>query len=133
DLINSTVSGNSADSSGGGISARRYYHGAFTTLTNTIVSGNTRGDGATPDNLGGVAPTADSVGNLVGSGAVSLDPATNLVGVDNPRLAPLGDCGGPTQTMALLPGSPAINAGVSGPGIPTSDQRGKSRVGAVDF
>ena len=34
----------------------------------------------------------------------------NIVGVD-PLLAPLGDYGGPTQTMALLPGSPAINQG----------------------
>ena len=29
----------------------------------------------------------------------------------NPLLAPLGNYGGPTQTMALLPGSPAIDAG----------------------
>ena len=35
--------------------------------------------------------------------------------------------------MALLPGSPAINAGTSGPGIPTTDQRGLGRVGAVDI
>ena len=31
----------------------------------------------------------------------------------NPDLAPLGNYGGPTQTMALLPGSPAIDAGVN--------------------
>ena len=48
-------------------------------------------------------------------------------------LAPLGNYGGPTQTMALLPGSPAIDAGTSGPGIPTTDQRGLGRVGAVDI
>ena len=56
----------------------------------------------------------------------------NLVGVTNPLLAPLGNYGGPTQTMALLPGSPAIDAGTS-TGIPTTDQRGLGRVGAVDI
>ena len=51
----------------------------------------------------------------------------------NPVLAPLGNYGGPTQTMALLPGSPAIDAGSSGAGIPATDQRGESRVGGVDI
>ena len=51
----------------------------------------------------------------------------------NPLLAPLGNYGGPTQTVALLPGSPAINAGTNGPGIPTTDQRGLGRVGGVDI
>ena len=41
----------------------------------------------------------------------------------DPRLAPLGDYGGPTQTMALLPGSPAIGTGIAVAGI-TTDQRG---------
>ena len=42
----------------------------------------------------------------------------NLVGVANPGLAPLGNYGGPTQTIALLPGSPAIDAGTSVPAPP---------------
>ena len=44
----------------------------------------------------------------------------------DPLLAPLGDYGGPTQTMALLPGSPAIDAGTS-TGAPATDQRGIAR------
>jgi hypothetical protein len=44
----------------------------------------------------------------------------------NPLLAPLGDYGGLTQTMALLLGSPAIDAGVAVPGV-TTDQRGTER------
>ena len=40
------------------------------------------------------------------------------------RLAPLGDYGGPTATIALLPGSPAIGAGTVEDGIST-DQRGE--------
>ena len=54
----------------------------------------------------------------------------------DPLLAPLGDYGGPTQTMALLPGSPAIHAGsanIPGVTIPTTDQRGESRTGGVDI
>jgi hypothetical protein len=35
---------------------------------------------------------------------------------------PRADNGGPTQTMTLLPGSPAIDAGVTVPGL-TTDQR----------
>src|SRR5207237_176378 len=49
----------------------------------------------------------------------------------NPGLAPLGDYGGSTQTQALLPGSPAIDAGVSVAGV-TTDQRGVSRTGIGD-
>ena len=55
---------------------------------------------------------------------VSLDP-TDLVNTD-PLLGPLGSNGGPTQTQALLPGSPAINKGIAVAGI-TTDQRGTPR------
>lgn len=51
-------------------------------------------------------------------------PGSNLFGVD-PLLGPLQDNGGPTLTHALLPGSPAIDAG--DPGFvppPDYDQRG---------
>ncbi len=48
----------------------------------------------------------------------------------DPRLAPLDFYGGPTQTLALLPDSPAIDAG--DPTVldtdPTTDQRGFPRV-----
>jgi hypothetical protein len=60
----------------------------------------------------------------VGDGAIGIPngSAGNLVGLD-PKLGPLQDNGGPTPTMALLPGSPAINAG-SNPLNLTADQRG---------
>lgn len=44
----------------------------------------------------------------------------------DPKLGPLTNNGGPTLTMALLPGSPAIDAGTSG-GAPATDQRGVPR------
>ena len=55
---------------------------------------------------------------------VSLD-ATDLVNT-NPLLGPLANNGGPTLTQALLPGSPAINAGIPVVGV-TTDQRGAPR------
>ena len=64
--------------------------------------------------------------NLIGStsgssGWVSTD-LQNL----NPLLAVLGNYGGPTQTMALLPGSPAIGKGIARSGV-TTDGRGAPR------
>ena len=50
----------------------------------------------------------------------------------DPGLAPLGNYGGTSLTMALLPGSPAIDAG-TGTGAPATDQRGYARVGGVDI
>ena len=48
----------------------------------------------------------------------------------DPHLSPLANNGGPTQTMALRAGSPAIDAGSGGP---LTDERGISRVGACDI
>lgn len=60
------------------------------------------------------SPDAD--GNLIGG---------PVHGVIDPLLAPLADNGGPTLTHALLPGSPAINAGDPSLGnAPEFDQRG---------
>ena len=75
------------------------------------------------------------IGNTDGSsGWVDSD----LLNVD-PLLGPLQDNGGPTMTMALLPGSPAIDAGIAVEGV-TTDQRGISRtisgppdIGAFEF
>jgi len=48
----------------------------------------------------------------------------------DPVLGALASNGGPTQTMALQAGSPAINAGS---GCPAADQRGAPRAGACDI
>jgi hypothetical protein len=49
----------------------------------------------------------------------------------NPLLGPLAFNGGPTQTHALTPGSPAINAGVNCP--PVDQRRFPRDVGACDI
>ena len=80
--------------------------------------------------------------NLIGetdgsSGWVGSDLTGTIATPLNPLLAPLGNYGGPTQTMALLPGSPAIDAGNNAliPAGVTTDQRGLPRIvnGVVDI
>ena len=119
-LTNCTVSGNSTGYNGGGL----YSYYGQNSLTNTIVAGNSSDSG--PSDIGGYSSVSGSY-NLIGiggSGGLTNGNNNNLVGVADPGLAPLGDYGGPTETMALLPGSPAIDAGTSGPGISATDQRG---------
>ncbi len=50
----------------------------------------------------------------------------------NPQLGSLQNNGGRTQTHALLPSSPAINAGTN-VGCPATDQRGYPRLGKCDI
>src|SRR5262249_48314610 len=61
-------------------------------------------------------------GNQVGSASNPIDP----------ELGPLQANGGPTQTMELLAGSPALNAGDPAQ-LGTADQRGVVRAGGVNI
>jgi hypothetical protein len=129
-LVSCTISGNSATSTtsapGGGLYGETYQGNTPTAnLTDTIVAGNT-GPNSVAADIGGAAPfQVTGSYNLIGTGGSGgLSAANhNLVGVANPGLAPLGDYGGPKETMALLPGSPAIHKGTAVPGL-TTDQRG---------
>jgi CSLREA domain-containing protein len=122
---NSTITANTtANSAGGGI----YIVGATTTLTSTIVAGNT-GSGGVNDISGTVEASSDH--NLIGDGT-GLAGITNgvngsLVGTAatpvNPLLGPLQFNGGTTRTHALLAGSSALNAGSNPAGLAV-DQRG---------
>jgi Bacterial Ig-like domain (group 3)/Right handed beta helix region len=138
-VSNSTVADNSAGA-GGGI-----YNDYVLNLTNTIIANNLGGNAGR--DLFNVATIATARYNLIQS---ALDYSNiiqngtygNIVGLD-PQLSPLGDYGGPTQTFALLSGSPAIDAGNSAlvpndpaTGLPyTTDQRGDPRIvgNAVDI
>jgi len=75
------------------------------TITGTILSQNSAGDLG----VSGTATASHSILGVVATTVVT-DLGGNLNGVD-PMLGPLADNGGPTQTMELLLGSPAINAG----------------------
>jgi predicted outer membrane repeat protein len=126
-LIHCTFTGNTATGYGAAIRTL----GGTLTIQNTIIAGNTSGSG--PD-IGYGGGTFNIQGaNLIGSNetVAAQFPAGPLVGTTaaprNPRLAPLGDFGGPTQTMPPLPGSPAINAAVLLGSTPASDQRGHAR------
>jgi len=67
----------------------------------------------------------NDIGYNLSSDAGCFTNSTSGNGVD-PRLAPLADNGGPTLTMALLPDSPAIDAGDTSL-APATDQRGFPR------
>jgi predicted outer membrane repeat protein len=119
-INNSTLSGNAADF-GGGIFKQK---GTTTELRNSIVANN-RGH----DCFGDVTTRGY---NLSSDNTCGFNRRGDLSNTD-PRLGPLQDNGGPTATMALLPGSPAIDAGnpsgcTDGHGhLLTTDQRGMPR------
>ena len=122
-INNSTFSGNSSALGGGGI-----YNGGILTLNNSTLSGNSASSsGGGIKNFGTLALTNTIVAtnDLYSSG--SYTGANNLTNGD-PLLAPLGNYGGPTQTMPPLPGSPAIDAGDdSVTNFLATDQRGFPR------
>lgn len=107
-LRNVTIASNHATNSGGGLRI----NGGTALIDNTIVAQNTVGGTNAPDDIvGNVAPGSDN--NLIGIGGSGGlgNSSGNIVGVANPGLRPLGYYGGPTQTMALLMPSPAIDHG----------------------
>ena len=122
-LTNSTLTGNTAASNGGGI-----YHDAGTVdLVNTIIAGNTAS--TAPECLGSLTSLGH---NLLGNVSDCDFTATtgDLVGTAaepiDAMLGPLEDNGGPTFTHALLEVSPAIDAGDDSQAQGT-DQRGVPR------
>ena len=151
-LINVTISNNRADSNndgsgnGGGI----FQASSQLILRNTLVAGNFKGNGAASNDVGVLQiaePFAStSSNNLIGldDGSSGLLPNINLLGsVANPidaLLGPLVDNGGATATHLLLPGSPAIKAGINSldggnQTVLARDQRGFDRVvsGPIDI
>jgi len=117
-----------AEGTGGGI---RVGPGSVT-LENTTIAGNTAANGL-GDTTGAPTPGPNVDGAVTSNGHNLLGIATDATGFTgtgdqtgaNPMLAALADNGGPTQTMALLTGSPAIDAGVAAGA--SFDQRGLPR------
>jgi Ca2+-binding RTX toxin-like protein len=128
-LTNVTVSGNSSPF-GGGIQA-----GCCVSMTNTLVAGNTATTSG-PDFNGSGSGTYNLIGNGTGTSGFTNGVSGNQVGTSgspiDARLGPLADNSGTTKTLALMFGSPAINAGNTG-AAPFLDQRGVARVGTADI
>ncbi|MBX7223284.1 MAG: hypothetical protein K1Y36_25455 [Blastocatellia bacterium] len=125
-LVNCTFTANMA-TRGGGISAA-----GTVTLTNTIIALNT---GSFNTAIEGTVNAAGSFNNFIqnnGTGGLTNGTNGNILATSNFLLGTLGANGGATQTVPLLPGSPAINAGTA-TGAPATDQRGISRVGTTDI
>jgi hypothetical protein len=123
-ITSSTITGNSAIGIGGGIAVNSPSQIA---IRNTIIAGNTASAGQ--DIYGNMGSQGyNLLGNPVDASGWT---DTDILHV-NAMLGPLQDNGGPTQTMALLLGSPALNAGDPAQlGVP--DQRGVVRTGGVNI
>jgi hypothetical protein len=162
-IDNSTIADNTTTDEGSSAGAGTFYvdwHG-YVDIINSTIAGNTSPDGVAPglvvdspvtlDNTiladpSSLTLTDDSSNNLFGPDAIpglSATSGTNLVApsIAAMGLGTLGNYGGATQTIPLLPGSPAIDAGsntlaVDASGDPlTADQRGSNRIvnGTVDI
>jgi hypothetical protein len=132
-LANSTLSGNSAVNDGGGIA-----NVSSLTLANTLISGNLAAAAAEVNNILPGVVSADEF-NLFGHdsdagvlgfspGASDIIPGQAVSAILNSTLA---FNGGPTQTHALVPGSPALDAVTAG-SCPPTDQRGFVRPSGVN-
>ena len=110
-VTNSTLTGNSAISSGGnGGGGILNPSMATVTLTNTIVAGNMAAHGG-PDLNGTFATGGNNlIGTIAGSMGITNGTKGDIVN-NTPLLGTLGPAGGPTQTIPLLAGSPAIGHG----------------------
>lgn len=119
-------------SGGGGISSAGGTFFNTTTVKNTIIAQN---DSPTNPDVSGeiISNGYNLIGDSTG-GTITPEIGDQIGTADapiDPMLAPLADNGGSTQTCALLPGSPAINAG--DPDAPALDQRNYDRTDAPDI
>lgn len=119
-VTNSTFSNNSAATLGGGIYLGK---GAFS-LVNTILANSLSGTDCyrEPNNV----TLGSNIKNLIEKNASSPNACGSPIFTADPKLGPLKNHDGLTQTMALLSGSPAINNG-SDANCPPTDQRGVAR------
>ena len=87
--------------------------GAVVTVRNSLIARNTDLSGAAPDCFGSYdSKDYNLVQNL--TGCTLTDQTTHNVTGKDPRLLPLGNFGGSTDTQALLGDSPAVDAGNPG-------------------
>jgi predicted outer membrane repeat protein len=124
-LLNVTVTDNSAHFGGGVL----LQNGGTSSIRNTIIAQNQVAlDGVNPDVAGAFTSGGHNlIGDGTGAGGFANGTKADQVGTAanpiDPRLGPLANNGGPTQTHALLAGSSAIDRG-DNTNVPASDQRG---------
>lgn len=97
-------------------------------IRNSISARSASGPGAVSQSAGAII---DGGNNLCSDSSCGFSGGSSLNEAE-PMLVALADNGGPTPTMALRSGSPAINAANSS-GAPSSDQRGFSRPGGGGY
>jgi hypothetical protein len=147
-VSNSTVFRNAARAGGGFFDSESFGGGIYSsgtpTVSNSMIFGNWADAGGGRVSLSGGGGinnygTLNARNTIIAGNAAQTHPDLsgdlsgdhNLIGGD-PRLGPLQNNGGPTKTMALLVGSPALNTGdPTQLGVP--DQRGVVRRGGVDI
>ena len=148
DVTNCTVSGNTAGIFGGGIYNNNFGNGATgaVTLNNSIVVDSSGGDVKNFATLtanndlfdlpNAASLAAESIGPLTQSNNVfTSEPLSSILVVDGSGNPMLANNGGPTQTVALVGGSPAIDNGSNALAVDpstnqtlTTDQAGQSRI-----
>jgi CSLREA domain-containing protein len=123
-IINSTFANNLASEAGGSI----YDQNSRIDLQNTVIGGGQAPRG--PDIFGTVNSQGNNLIQNPDDAGIVGNMDTTLTWL-NPKLGILGNYGGPTDTMPLGPGSPAIDTGnagrCAGEQIGNIDQRGVLR------
>jgi Chlamydia polymorphic membrane protein (Chlamydia_PMP) repeat len=127
-VTSSTFSGNSAYY-GAGVHNDGIYGSATATIRNTIFNRGALGANVYNYFSGSVSSLGYNLIDDDGSGF--LTATGDQINTD-PMLGPLQDNGGPTFTHALLPGSPAIDAGKNFT-ADTTDQRGPGFLRTFDY
>ncbi|HXI50163.1 MAG TPA: choice-of-anchor Q domain-containing protein, partial [Candidatus Saccharimonadales bacterium] len=122
-LTNATIAYNSAQGGkgmppGGGFGDNFNTSNGTVLLRNCLIAGTAGGTNC-------VGTISDGGHNISSDSSCQFGAPGSLNDTD-PKLAPLADYGGPTPTMALLPGSPALDA-ADAAACPPTDQRGRPR------
>ena len=152
--------GQKSGTAGQGLGGGLFNHNGVITVTNSTFSLNTAAQGGRGIvNLGDGATAAAVINNTIigqadtnvtdlrnimtNGGSATVAGASNLIRnppnpssltgtlTIDPQLGPLQNNGGPTKTMALPAGSPAIDAATTAGAV--TDQRGLFRTGKVDI
>ena len=116
DLRSTTIASNIANTGGFGNGGGLRIDGGTVNLINTLLANNTlaSASGSTDDCMAGGGSLTASFSVLRNASGCSFTGSGNLSGVDPLLAAALADNGGTTRTLALLDGSPAIDAGNPG-------------------